>query len=458
MINVYDRRFENQQDLKKTLKTDGLDLDGFLRLVHKEFSVPSDQRFVLVTTDRTVVNDGKYKELQDGSTLYLLQNKDQVLPVATEENINFVPHYNTLIESGTFEYFAEGQKSLPCALAELVDNALSATAKNTGGRTIEIQLLFDKTFGKPAVVVLDNGCGMTSKQLNNWAVYRLSKFMRENSTFESERDAYVRPEPVPRSLNSDISYFGVGGKQAAFHIGDSVRMITKPINSPDVHELVLSKEEFQKKEQNKEDVFKGTILNRKPGDYSHVTSSERFLQEVIKEETGKDSFTAVVITGVCPEHIKYLKQDFSEWTRQLAHIYHYYIHGANGNHKTDNALRSNVIPQIDILVTLRDKPSYSMNLRKVEDDMQTLYINSAVDTFEFKVKTSEGGTVDGVLRYHPFLYDKETYPKDMNVLQAPVEEDDDENESGTMNQTRGKRDIFECFWNGRLIPYTTVSE
>ncbi|MEQ2185714.1 hypothetical protein GOODEAATRI_021125, partial [Goodea atripinnis] len=100
------------------------------------------------------------------------------------------------------------------------------------------------------------------------------------------------------------------------------------------------------------------------------------------------------------------------------HIYHYYIHGADGNHKTDNALRSNVIPQIDILVTLRDKPLYSMNLRKVEDDMQTLYINSAVDTFEFKVKTSEGGTVDGVLRYHPFLYDKETYPKDLNVLQG----------------------------------------
>lgn len=38
--------------------------------------------------------------------------------------------------------------------------------------------LFDETLGKPAVIVLDNGCGMTSKQLNNWAVYRLSKFSR----------------------------------------------------------------------------------------------------------------------------------------------------------------------------------------------------------------------------------------------------------------------------------------
>jgi hypothetical protein len=29
---------------------------------------------------------------------------------------------------------------------------------------------------------------------------------------------------APRSLNSDISYFGVGGKQAVFFIGTSVRV------------------------------------------------------------------------------------------------------------------------------------------------------------------------------------------------------------------------------------------
>lgn len=40
-------------------------------------------------------------------------------------------------------------------------------------------------------------------------------------------------------------------------------MISKPTGFPDVHELVLSKEEFKKKELNKEDVYKGTILNRK---------------------------------------------------------------------------------------------------------------------------------------------------------------------------------------------------
>lgn len=60
------------------------------------------------------------------------------------------------------------------------------------------------------------------------------------------------------------------------------------------------------------------LLLRQPGDYSHITDEERFLQDIIMAETKKDSFTAVVITGVCPDHISYLKQDFEEWTRQLA--------------------------------------------------------------------------------------------------------------------------------------------
>lgn len=59
-----------------------------------------------------------------------------------------------------------------------------------------------------------------------------------------------------------------------------------------------------------------------------------------------------------------------------------------------------------------------MNLREVEDDMQTLYINTAVDTFEFRANTSDSGTVEGVLRYHPFLYDRETYPKDSYAAQG----------------------------------------
>lgn len=51
-----------------------------------------------------------------------------------------------------------------------------------------------------------------------------------------------------------------------------------------------------------------------------------------------------------------------------------------------------------------------MNLREIQDDMQTLYINTAADSFEFKACVGVDGIVEGIIRYHPFLYDKETYP------------------------------------------------
>ncbi|XP_045903847.1 structural maintenance of chromosomes flexible hinge domain-containing protein 1 isoform X2 [Micropterus dolomieu] len=456
-ICVFDRRCDNKETTGKWLETSGLDFNDFLHVLQQKFAMRSRERFVLATTDRTVLDFDKFGELQDGSTVVLLQREDQALSVATTENINFVPHYDTLIQGGMYEYYAtEGRNSLPYALAELIDNSLSATAKSTGMRTIEIRLLFDETLGKPAVIVLDNGCGMTPKQLKNWAVYRLSKFSRKGS----EQEEYIRPEPVPRSLNSDISYFGVGGKQAVFYIGDSTRMISKSVGTPDVHELVLSKEDFVRKEQNKEDVFTGTIRNRKPGDSSHVNKDdERFLHAVIAEESGKESFTAVVITGVLQEHITFLKQDFEEWTRQLAQIYHYYIHGANGNDINCSSTNSHHLPKIDIQITLREKPPRCprvMNLREVEDDMQTLYISNAADTFEFNAE-QDGGTVEGVIRYHPFLYDKETYPKDPSAMQASHDDDDDD-DCEISGEARGKRSIFDCFWNGRLIPYTTVSE
>ncbi|KAK2094596.1 Structural maintenance of chromosomes flexible hinge domain-containing protein 1 [Saguinus oedipus] len=59
-------------------------------------------------------------------------------------------------------------------------STISASAFFGTPLLIELNVvLFDETQGKPAVAVIDNGRGMTSKQLNNWAVYRLSKFTRQ---------------------------------------------------------------------------------------------------------------------------------------------------------------------------------------------------------------------------------------------------------------------------------------
>lgn len=466
-ICVFDRRFQHSKSQQEWLEISGLDCKSFRSTLCQTFSVPPKEDFVLVTTERRVLDADEFSRLQNGATLYMLRTQDQALEMPTEELINFTPHHDTVVESGTFKYYdSEGKKSLPYALADLVDNALDATKNNSRERRIEIRMMFDDSLGKPAVIVLDNGCGMTCKQLNNWAVYKLSKFRRDSP---SGQQGYERPAHVPRSLNSDISYFGVGGKQAAFYIGKATRMISKPVLSPDVHELVLSKSLFEKKEKSKEETYSTTIFNRRPGDFAHIKKTEeQFLRDLIAEEGNKDSFTAVVITEVVPEHVHFLKEDLDVWTRQLAHIYHYYIHGVNGNVQTEvpeaTNSDSNEISKIDILVSLKTKGGNPrvINLRNVNTDMQSLYINASVSTFEFKAwPNADVGIVEGILRYHPFLYETETYPEDPDTEPAHHDDDDANDETDFMNdiQTKKrKKPIFECFWNGRLIPYTTISD
>ncbi|XP_065609251.1 structural maintenance of chromosomes flexible hinge domain-containing protein 1 isoform X2 [Cyrtonyx montezumae] len=461
-VFLFDRRQEQADPDEKVLSYGKNNYRGFRSAVCQAFGITSDEKFVITTTNRKEITEDNFKELvQDGVTLYLLQSVDQTLLSATKERIDFLPHYDTLVKSGMYEYYAsEGQNPLSFALAELIDNSLSATSRNTDIRSIQIKLLFDDSNGKPAVAVIDNGRGMTSKQLNNWAVYRLSKFTRQGD-FESDHSGYVRPLPVPRSLNSDISYFGVGGKQAVFFVGQSARMISKPAGSQDVHELVLSKEDFEKKEKNKEAIYCGFIRNRKPSDSSHITSDdERFLHNLILEERDKESFTAVIITGVQPHHMQYLKNYFHLWTRQLAHIYHYYIHGPKGNET--NAVTKSVSPfnNIDIEISMFEKGKVPkiVNLREIKDDMQTLYINTSADSFEFKALVDGDGIVEGIIRYHPFLYDKETFPDDPCFPSRLNDDDDDDDCQIIEKGARGRRPIFECFWNGRLIPYTTVED
>ncbi|KAG8571143.1 hypothetical protein GDO81_011539 [Engystomops pustulosus] len=427
----------------------------------KAFGIKPSEVFVVSTTNREELTETNFNGIiKDGITLYILKTIDQSLPSSTQERINFLPHYDTLVKSGMYEYYAsEGQNPLPFALAELIDNSLSATARNSGIRNIQIRLLFDESLGKPAVAVIDNGKGMSSIQLKNWAIYRLSKFRRGYEAY-SDDVGYVRPPPVARSLNSDISYFGVGGKQAVFFIGHSTRIITKTSGSQDVHEFLLSKEDFEKKEKNRESIYDGYIRNRKPADFSHVSEDDKNLRNLIMEEKDKENFTAVIVTGVQAEHIQFLKNFRHLWVTQLAHIYHYYVHGPKGH--ILGKPRTTPFSCIDIEVYIYEKAKAPkiLNLREIKDDMQTLYINSAADSFEFKALVEREGVVEGIIRYHPFLYDKETYPDDPYFSSKDKDDIDDIDDDCFIveKEARGKRPIFECFWNGRLIPYTTIHE
>jgi len=44
------------------------------------------------------------------------------------------------------------------------------------------------------------------------------------------------------------------------------------------------------------------------------------------------------------------------------------------------------------------------------------------------------------------------------VVLAEQVEDEEEFMTSDPRQARGNRPVFECYWNGRLIPYTTIDE
>ncbi|XP_044184398.1 structural maintenance of chromosomes flexible hinge domain-containing protein 1-like [Acropora millepora] len=454
-VFIYDRRAGSRPQEKVQLG--GIfNFTSFKEKSRQAFNIPADEEFVIVTTNRKEISDDKaYEELVDGNeTLYILQHAAQELSAPTEERVEYIPHYDTLVKSGMYEYYAsEGQNPLPFAFAELVDNALTATAENLGTRKIEIRLMFDESVGKPVVCIVDNGGGMTSKELNNWAIYRLSKFNRQNGR--------KMVADLPRSLNSDISYFGVGGKQAIFFIGDATRMITKSKDCNDIHELCISQAEFERREKMRESIYGGAILNRRAGDHSHVPADEANVKQLVEEEVERNSFTCVVISGIKQERMVYLRTHFKQLCRQLSHIYHYYIHGPRGNDfQVGRARTASPFRNIDIQVVLYEKGKQPkrMELRDVNDDLQTRYIRTAASVFEFRANSESGGVVEGILRYHPFLYDRETYPSLEGEFPVVVETGEEFAEAVERDSRapRGSRPIFECYWNGRLIPYTTI--
>jgi len=51
--------------------------------------------------------------VEDGETLYVLNDLNQDLPVQARERVNFLPHYDTIVKGGMYEYYAsEGHNPL----------------------------------------------------------------------------------------------------------------------------------------------------------------------------------------------------------------------------------------------------------------------------------------------------------------------------------------------------------
>ena len=91
----------------------------------------------------------------------------------------------------------------------------------------------------------------------------------------------------------------------------------------------------------------------------------------------------------------------------------------NINSELDGMRLASPFRHMDIQLIVKDKGStlQRISLRDIDDDLESLFLKSTSSLFEFIAQVEGMGKVEGVLRYHPFLYDKETFP-DVQALDS----------------------------------------
>jgi hypothetical protein len=178
--------------------------------------------------------------------------------------------------------------------------------------------------GSSYMVVEDQGCGMDEKGLKDFATYSLDK-----ETRKQQNDEF-------------ISKFGVGAKQSGFFLGDRIRVITSPIASSDVNELILDESVFEDRYQKGEQVFTASVYKRALGDTQvHAPADEKqnaLMMETIRTfEKEKGGHFTMIVIRLRDKIVRdlYSKNRFMEVPYELAQIYHFHLHP---NNKPDEIL------------------------------------------------------------------------------------------------------------------------
>ncbi|KAF8056436.1 SMCHD1 [Scenedesmus sp. PABB004] len=449
---------------------------GLLDFARRTFNQP-DQELAFTDGQRDISGDQDVVALAPGQRVLVRPARAHD---AGGERISFNPHPKTLTMAGDYEYFAaQGHHPLAFALAELVDNALRAT-KGGGAaapRRITVQLVTDARGGAGMVAVSDNGSGMTVAELNSWAVMNLSmedrgllppttdepKGARAAATTARARPACEpgaaaaraspRRLPTPahpaaaaaaaaggsraaagsRYLSSDISYFGVGSKNAAFYLGRTVKVVTKTADSDYVHELCIQAAELERRYCEGQAVYEEDMLHRTPGDACSMAPAERAFpqpQQMLAAEAasggegggGAASFTRVLIYDLKPDVLAQLcdEDEGAGVLRDLAHLYHYYLHAAGGNAFTTSHAsqlpNGERVPDIRVERWQGSAGVWARSLVEVDDDLESRYLAAQRASMEFVLSVPNHGKVEGVLWYFPYENDQETVPLDAHTM------------------------------------------
>jgi hypothetical protein len=280
-----------------------------------------------------------------------------------------------------------------------------------------------------------------------------------------------------RYLNSELSFYGVGSKNACFYLGRAVKVVTHAAGAPFVHELRIGSAELAARwEAHAGSAYEADMAHRQlrdartlaPEEARHGAPVARWVatEGCDSDEEGEEgeeatqgdaaraaaapadprrSFTRVLMSDLAPAVFDALAAEggAASVCRELAHIYHYYVHGEGGNNREAGAasgaaasaaasaaaLRcaAALLPRIVVEEWRGGARVFRRSLRAVADDMETQLLRAARREFPFTVTIpaaalpprepgsaggGDGAVVAGVLRYYPCCGDRETLPLD----------------------------------------------
>ena len=311
--------------------------------------------------------------ISSGRTTLLLGLPAEDLKCSVSVKVKHQPHHKVMTDSQVKFHDAGGKKSARLLFCEFIDNSIEAyrrwpsiagssapkpTEKHP--HTIEVTLVYKK---HPAydqelrdyvklehVLVVDYGPGMTSTQLNQWA---------EMANPADERKSNAKVAMGAETCHADglLGKFGAGSKSAGFFYGTKIRVVTAHSEgvgkaaggSNFVYEMVLSKEEFDKRGADWTD---GEIRMRAlydPKDQASVEAHEKSLehfhskedaeyvhQQMKDVEERRGTFTMFLVSNIRKEVQADLRhgEDLSRLVRELRDLYFVYTDGLQHEIKT----------------------------------------------------------------------------------------------------------------------------
>eukprot|EP01038_Epipyxis_sp_PR26KG_P014495 gene14495-19457_t len=419
------------------------------------------------------------------------------------ETINFQPHFHTITEGGKSHFLR-----IADAVAEFVDNSIQACKKvhvELPSMVPKIDISFHLNLRKSSdipnvLAIMDNGCGMNSEGIKDFATFSLDQATRNNSAEEGD--------------TTFISKFGVGAKQAGFFLGHSIKIITKVNSSGRVSCFTMDTHSFEQKyaenvrnNSNQNSLYQSEIIKKPLNAIMELLDEDensmgKLCEQISKHVKDNINFT-IILVRLSPLTIDKLVtiEKWNSLRQDIASIYHFHLHPEDKDltkgekiqrpRKLDNTQNyqysqyqstqtvESTSPKLSLIFNIfKDNESkLLMNLNEDEDSIFYQYVNlgrngqsrNGPQPLKFSINIPSPDVINnnsfaaysqlsggqpgmilehklhGVLFYYPYEEGKETKPVSTSSSTSSEVEANDNH-------------LFHVFWQNRLVPETFVEQ